>query len=163
MSIPADDGGHLAQNPGLPPVDGLIGRVFRQKPDFSPLPLQALHRGLVPQQGHHDLAVVGGGLLVHHHQVVRQDAGIQHRFAPDPQGEILPVPAAGVEGQVILDALLGQNGGPGGHIAHNGHLVLLGRLRQGQGTALSGLLADDIIYMPLSYECTFAFFLNKPI
>ena len=32
---------------------------------------------------------------------------------------------------------------PGGHIAHNGHLVLLGRLRQGQGTALSGLLADD--------------------
>ena len=95
---------------------------------------------------------------MHHHQVIRQDARAQHGLAPDPQGKIFPVPSAGIKGQVILDAFLGQDGRSGGHIAHNGHLIfgrlafrrlafrrlaLPGRLRQRQGPALAGLLADD--------------------
>ena len=35
---------------------------------------------------------------------------------------MLPGKAPRVEGQILLDALLCQNGGAGGHVAHHGHL-----------------------------------------
>ena len=42
---------------GLPAVDGRIGVVLRQEPHPAVAPGQALDRGLVPQQGHHDLPI----------------------------------------------------------------------------------------------------------
>ena len=107
---------------------------------------------------------MGLRLLMHHHQITGQDAGIQHGLTPHPQGKILPLPSVGVEGQVVLDALLSQDGCAGGHRAHDGdaahgHLRLrrgrVGRRRsrcggrcalqrrQRQGAALAGPLGQD--------------------
>ena len=99
---------------------------------------EGLHGGLVLEQGHHDLAVIGILLPVDHYQVPGQDAGTQHRLPPHPQGKVLPGHALGVEGEVVLDALLGQDRGPGGHVAQDGDLVLsgvglLGHCPQGHG------------------------------
>ena len=60
-------------------------------------------------------------LLVHHHQIARQDARVQHGLTPHTQSKVLAVLAAGVEGQIILDALLGQDRRTRGHRAHDGH------------------------------------------
>ena len=125
-------------------VNGAVRLILRQEPHLPVAAGIALDRGLVPQQGHHDLAVVSGLLLAHHHQIVRQNACVEHGLPPNPEGKILAAVAAGVEGQVVLDALLRQNGGTCGHRPHNGDLVLLRqRLRQGQRPALAGPLADD--------------------
>ena len=69
------------------------------------------------------LAVVGRGLLADDHQVPGQNARVLHGVTPHPQSKICAAVAAHVEGQVVLDALLGQNGRAGGHIAHDGHPV----------------------------------------
>ena len=79
-----------------------------------------------------------------HHQISGENPGVEHGLAPDPQGEILPLPASGVKGKVVLDALLRQDGASRGHVAHNGHPVLgSGKLGQGDGPALPGALGDD--------------------
>ena len=78
-----------------------------------------------------------------HHQVARQDACVQHGLSPDPQGKILPGPAAGVKGQIVLDALLCQDRAAGRHVAHHRHLVFLpGGRPQRDGPALAGPLFD---------------------
>ena len=60
------------------------------------------------------------------------------------RAKILAGPAAGVKGQIVLDALLRQDGAAGGHVAHHRHLVLLlDGLPQGDGPALAGALFDD--------------------
>ena len=56
-------------------------------------------------------------------KVVRQDADAEHRLAAHTQGEILVIVPAGVERQVILDALLRQNRVTGGNIAEDRHLT----------------------------------------
>ena len=65
---------------------------------------------------------------------------------------MLPCQSSGVKGQIVLNALLGQNGGSGGHTAHHRHLVglLSRRLRRarvwaadGNGTGLSLGLGDQ--------------------
>ena len=87
---------------------------------------EGLDGGLVLEEGHHDVAVAEGLLLVDHHVVPGKDAGVEHGLAPDPEGKVLPGEAAGVEGEVVLDVLLGQDGGTGGHVAHHGDLVFGG-------------------------------------
>ena len=56
-------------------------------------------------------------------KVVRQDADAEHRLAAHTQGEILVIVPAGVERQVVLDALLRQNWVTGGNIAEDRHLT----------------------------------------
>ena len=56
-------------------------------------------------------------------KVVRQDADAEHRLAAHTQGEILVIVPAGVERQVVLDALLRQNRVTGGDIAEDRHLA----------------------------------------
>ena len=68
-------------------------------------------------------------------KVVRQDADAEHRLAAHTQGEILVIVPAGVERQVVLNALLRQNRAAGGDIADDGHAAARGRL-----TALIRLL-----------------------
>ena len=73
-------------------------------------------------------------LLVYHHQIARQDTGVEHGLTPYPQRKILAVPSAGIEGQVIFNALLRQNRRSRRHRSHNGdssgrRLYLLRRLR----------------------------------
>ena len=56
-------------------------------------------------------------------KVVRQDADAEHRLAAHTQGKILVIVPAGVERQVVLDALLRQNWVTGGDIAEDWHLT----------------------------------------
>ena len=56
-------------------------------------------------------------------KVVRQDADAEHRLTAHTQGEILVIVPAGVERQVVLDALLRQNRVTGGNIAEDRHLT----------------------------------------
>ena len=56
-------------------------------------------------------------------KVVRQDADAEHRLAAHTQGKILVIVPAGVERQVVLDALLRQNWVTGGDIAKDRHLT----------------------------------------
>ena len=105
---------------------------------------QALDRCLVIDQSHHNLTVLRSGLAVNHHQVAGQDACVQHGLAPDPQGKILPGPTGGIEGQIVLDTLLRQNGAAGRHIAHHWDLIFrLRRFPQRDGAALAGALFND--------------------
>ena len=66
---------------------------------------------------------------------------------------------AGVEGEVVLDALLGQDGGAGGHVAHDGYLVEVGvgllghRAETGEGragTVMERVLPSALTMTPLS-------------
>ena len=133
--------------------------VFRQEPDLPVAAGETLHCGLVLQQRHHDLAVLSGFLLVDHYQITGENACVQHGLAPNTQGEKLPVPTLGVEGDIIVNALLRQDGCTGGHIAqyrypagsigcllHRRDLLRDGGgirpLHQGQGPALAPVLAQ---------------------
>ena len=119
---------------------------------MTALPGEALDGGLIVDHGHHDLALVGGGLTADHHQIPVEDAGVDHGVAPDPEGEVVPTMATGVKGQVILDTLLGQDRRAGGHVAHDGDAVRLlplrqrggfrGLLDQADGPALAGADLD---------------------
>ena len=127
------------------------------------LAAEGLHRGLVLKEGYHDLAAVGILLAVHHHQIVGQDARVEHGLTPDPQGKVLPGLSAGVEGEVVLNTLLGQDGGPGRHAAHHGHparpaVQLLGHgtghgAAHGDGPCLALRLGDEaLLLQPLQME-----------
>ena len=109
------------------------------------LPAEGLYRGLVLEQGHHNVPVSHLLLLVDHHHVSGEDAGLQHGLAPDPQGKVLSHPAAGVKGAVVLDALLRQNGAAGGDGAQQGHLVaaVVGPVGDGDGPGLALRLLDE--------------------
>ena len=86
---------------------------------MSVLPAQGLDRSLILKKGHHDLTVSEVLLLVDDDVVSGQNARVQHGLTADPQGEMLSGQAAGVKGEIVLDALFGQNGRPGGHIPHH--------------------------------------------
>ena len=49
-------------------------------------------RLVVGDAGHHDVALLGVGLLADHHEVAVDDAGVDHRVAPDPSMNSVPVP-----------------------------------------------------------------------
>ena len=58
---------------------------------------------------------------------------------------MLPGQPPGVEGEVFLDMLLGQDGGTRRHVAHQGHLVLPARrlaAHNGDGPGLALRLGD---------------------
>ena len=86
--------------------------------------------------------MLGGLLAADYHQVAGQDARLQHRLSPNPQGERLVRPCAGVKGKIILNAFFRQNRTSGGSIADNRHPVPHRRFHQGNGTAFSGPLGD---------------------
>ena len=96
--------------------------------DFARLhPGGSLGRRLLMTVGNvmrdHDLPVLREVLAVDDDKVVRQDADAEHRLAAHTQGEILVIVPAGVERQVVLDALLRQNRVTGGNIAEDRHLT----------------------------------------
>ena len=54
-----------------------------------------------------------------HHEVAVEDAGVDHRVAPDPQHEQVAVAGeVGRDRERLLDVLLGQHVGAGGDVAH---------------------------------------------
>ena len=96
--------------------------------DFARLhPGGSLGRRLLMTVGNvmrdHDLPVLREVLAVDDDKVVRQDTDAEHRLAAHTQGEILVIVSAGVERQVVLDALLRQNRVTGGNIAEDRHLT----------------------------------------
>jgi len=58
-----------------------------------------LKAGVAAGQAHHIFLI-----RRKHHQIVRQNACVEHGLPPNPEGKILAAVAAGVEGQVVLDA-----------------------------------------------------------
>ena len=79
---------------------------------------------LVGDAGHHDVTLLRVGLLADHDEVALDDAGVDHRVALDPQHE-QRAGAGEVLGQRVelLDVLLGQDTGAGGHVADQGHVA----------------------------------------
>ena len=113
--------------------DDAVGRVFRLEPDTALAAAEGFHRGFLPDHGNYNLSVLGNLLGANNHQIPVQNGGVYHAVPPDPEGEVVPAVTAGIKGQVILDALLGQNGAAGGYISHDGNAVRLLPLRQGSG------------------------------
>src|SRR5579875_1750634 len=66
-------------------ADGGHGRVLRLQPNVVLLAEEPLDRGLLPEQGHHDVAVVGRRLRADDEVVAFIDARLDHAVAPDPQ------------------------------------------------------------------------------
>ena len=116
-------GNDAAQDRALAAVDGLVVGVCGHEPDLAALALERFDRRLVTKQRDHDLPVLREVLAVDDDKVVRQDADAEHRLAAHTQGEILVIVPAGVERQVVLDALLRQNRVTGGNIAEDRHLA----------------------------------------
>ena len=64
---------------------------------------------------------------MHDHKVARQDAEAQHRLAAHAQGKVFALPSAGIEGQIVLDALLREDRAAGRHVPDDRHLRRLRR------------------------------------
>ena len=57
-------------------------------------------------------------------EVAVEDAGVDHRVAPDPQHEQVALAGeVGGEGEDLLDVLLGEHVGAGGDVADEGHVA----------------------------------------
>ena len=107
-------------------------------------PAVSLDGGLIFKQGYHDISIVNHLLLVDHHHIPGQDAGLQHGFSPDFESEMFACEAAGVKCQVFFNVLLGQNGRAGRHIAQQGNLVpaVVGPVCDRNSTGFSFRLGD---------------------
>ena len=127
--------------------------VGRQEHDLAAPARERLDRGLVAgDAGDDDLAVVGLGLLAGDHVVAVEDAGVDHRVAPDPEHEQVALAReVGRDGQDLLDVLLGEHVGAGSdvaderHVADRAALGLRARLRVEpdlDGTGLGGVAPE---------------------
>ena len=79
-------------------------------------------------RGHDYVARLGVLLAAHHDEVAVEDAGVDHRFAADPEHEEVARPGeVPWNGQKLLDRLLGQYPGAGsdmsdeGNVSHGAH------------------------------------------
>ncbi len=76
---------------GLARDDRAQVRVLRLEADGVARVVERLHGRLVSQKRHHDVAVIGRLLGAHHHQVVVEDAGVDHGVTLDAQHEAVGV------------------------------------------------------------------------
>ena len=123
--------------------------VFRLQAEAAVFFIKPLDGSLVLEKGDDDIAVAGRGRLLGDDDVAVQNAGVQHAFAPDIQGEqrLAAGGAAGVR-DIALDLFDGQNRGAGGDGAQQGHMrdILVaavdadGTLQQGIAGDVAGLL-----------------------
>ena len=87
---------------------------------------------------------------MYHHQVIGQDAGVEHRLPPDPQGKELILLPAAIKGQIVVNALLGQDRRTRRHVAQDGDAVVFLRLlrsREDDGPALEVPLLDQALLL----------------
>ena len=98
--------------------------VRREQHDLAAPAREGLHRGfLAGDAGDDDVAVAGFGLVAGDHVVAVEDAGLDHRVAPDAQHEQVALAReVGRDGQHLLDVLLGQDVGAGGDVADQRHV-----------------------------------------
>ena len=90
--------------------------------------------------GHHDVALLGHLLGPGHDEVAVEDAGLDHRLAPDPEHEEVALAAeVGGDGKDLLDVLLGQHVGAGGDVADEGDVAERAAIA---GRAGVGVVAD---------------------
>src|SRR6266550_324266 len=140
----------LADQADVAGHDRLVGRVFGDQLDVAVLPLEALDCGVAFDQGDHDGAVGSLVLGADEHQVVIEDAGVDHAVAANPEQEVAVLRQVGREQDVVFDVLLRQDRAPGGHVAHDGDrdgvAPLLGDLRVGDQldrARLAGVALDQ--------------------
>src|SRR5579875_1648940 len=119
----ADEGHGLPEDGDVAREDGGHGRVLRLQPNVVLLAEEPLDRGLLPEQGHHDVAVVGRRLRADDEVVAFIDARLDHAVAPDPQdeGPVLPDEVAG-EREDVLHVLLGEQRLARGNAPEDGHV-----------------------------------------
>src|SRR5690606_17432427 len=126
-SEPAQHRHDPAVDPDLVGVElhRLEAGVRRLEHDLAVAPVEGLDRRLVARDaGHHDVPRVGGRLRPADDVVAVEDAGLDHRVAPDPEHEQLALAGeVDGEGEQLLDVLLRQDVGAGGDVAHEGHVA----------------------------------------
>src|SRR3954468_24248290 len=106
-------------------VDGLQARVRRLEPDAVSFGVVALHRGLVLDHRHHDLAGPCLQLLADEDVVAVEDAVADHRVAGDAQREHLPSAIAeqhAVDANVVGDVLVREDRRAGRDLPDHRHL-----------------------------------------
>src|SRR5579859_221739 len=145
-----DHAAHDADQTDVTGDDRLVGRVLGDQLDVAVAALEALHGGVAVDHGHHDRTVRGFLLGAHEDHVAVEDAGVDHAFAAHAEEEEAVLGHFGREEDVLLDVLLGQDGGAGGDVADDRHrdgvaalLVELLVLDQLHGARLAGVAADE--------------------
>src|SRR2546430_850367 len=99
----------------------LVGGVLGDQLDVAVRPLETLDRGVAFDQGDDDRAVGSLVLGTDEHQVVVEDAGVDHAVATNPEQEVAILRQIGRKQDVVFDVLLRQDRAPGGHIADDRH------------------------------------------
>ena len=89
--------------------------------------IKPLHRGLLVDHRHHDLAVFRHRGALHHHNVAVLNMGADHTVTSHMEGkQLLPRPSA-EHRNILLNMLGSKNGHTGSHRAQQRHLGHLGR------------------------------------
>ena len=98
--------------------------VCREQRDGAAFGRIGLDRGFFAgDTGNNDLAVLGGIATRYDDIVTVVDAGVDHRGAPNPQHvELAFARELRWERHELLDVLMGQDVGTGGHVADEGHV-----------------------------------------
>src|SRR5512139_1716595 len=104
-----------------------------------PPPAEALHGGLVADQGHHDLTVLRGGLAADDDQIAGKDTSAGHAATPDLEGEELLGREARLHEDVSLGRLHRGLEITGLHVTHEGNVsqgeVSVASARRGKAEA----------------------------
>src|SRR5947209_1139079 len=130
--------------------DRLVGRVFRDQLDVAVAPFEPLDGGIAVDQRDHDRSIGRFVLRPDQHQVVIENAGVDHAVAAHPEQEIAFLGQLGREQDVVLDVLLCQDRAPRRHVADDGYrdggpplLVQLGILDDLHGARLARVALDQ--------------------
>ena len=136
LVVPADEPHQLALHGHLVGAEdaGLVVGVGGLQRDRGALAAQALQgRFLAVDQGHDDLAGVGGVGLADDHEIAVEDAGVDHRIPGDLQDEVLAGAEDGLGHADAVALLLDRlDGGAGGDAAKDGQFAgVVGGRRHG--------------------------------
>src|SRR5262245_53018832 len=128
LSVPSRTSGHASDQPydntdnskqsRIFDNDGLHVAVFRNQGNLVPFPLQPLHRRLILDHGHHDIAILCLLLRLHDDVVAGADVGLDHAVPLDLEHEVaVTLQEPRIHGQSVLDVLLSQKGRPRRNLA----------------------------------------------
>src|SRR5260370_30099004 len=101
--------------------DRLVSRVLGDQLDVAVAALEALDGGVPIDHRDHDRAV--GRLLLrpHEDQIAVVDANVDHALAAHTEQEEAVLCEVFGEQHMVFDVLLGEDGRPGGDVAHDGY------------------------------------------
>lgn len=124
-------------------LDGGHGGVFRLQDDHVLLEGYPLDGGLVVEQGHHDVSVLGRGLAPDQGVIPWQDVGADHAIALHlEEKDHIPVHPVAGDGEGSLHVLLGEEGFTRGDPADDGQLPEGGGRPAGRGLSRSSRLQN---------------------